>query len=273
MSLDENISLVVQAIGSELKNAYSAINANTQNIANLATAQGQFGKNTTLTLTASEQNLDFTVSIPTTNASILTIDDTNNRVSLLVNTSYNFRTDMVFNVNTNSPRIVTIRGKRFSDDALVYSRTVSIDQSNGTVKSVSTNTLLTLGQNGVPSSPFEMYFTIQCTDTGIELKEFNSVLASGSIGATGVGVLTASGVVDTSKHTTFINVSADAILTLPSAVTNTSVSTNIKRIDTTRKVVSLVTILGQTIDGNSSININPYQNINVVSDGTNWFIL
>lgn len=271
MSLDENISLVVQAIGSELKNAYSAINANTQNIANLATAQGQFGKNTTLTLTASEQNLDFTVSIPTTNASILTIDDTNNRVSLLVNTSYNFRTDMVFNVNTNSPRTVTIRGKRFSDDALVYSRTVSIDQSNGTVKSVSTNTLLTLGQNGVPSSPFEMYFTIQCTDTGIELKEFNSVLACGT-GNT-VGVLTASGVVDTSKYATFINVSADAILTLPSAVTNTSVSTNIKRIDTTRKVVSLVTILGQTIDGNSSININPYQNINVVSDGTNWFIL
>jgi len=277
MSLDEKISLVVQAIGSEFKNAYTAINSNSQAIANLATAQGQFGKTTPLVLSTLEQNLDFEVIVPTTDAAIFNFDDLNNRIDFLVDTSFNFKTDMNFGVNVNSERIVTIRGRNAVDNSEVYSRTVSINQGNNTSKSVSTNTLLILGKNGVPSSPFTIYFTIQCSGAGITLSDFDTLLTSGSGGLTNpidtIETLSTTRSIDVTKRVTFIDVTLDSTFTLPSAVNNIAAICNIKRVDYTSKRVVINTITNQTIDGNLYVELVPFQSINIVSNGTNWFII
>lgn len=160
----------------------SSISANSQAIANLSSAQGQFGTTTPLILTTSEQPLSFDVSIQSTDSAIMVLNDLNNSVSLNATTSFNFRTDMTFSVDTSQSRIVTIRGRRLSDNQLIYSRTVSINQQSNSIKSISSSTLVALGQNGVPESPFDIYFTIQCDGTDITMNEFNSIIASSGNG-------------------------------------------------------------------------------------------
>lgn len=167
-------------VESVLGTLQTSINANSQAIANLATAQGQFGSVSTQTVTTTEQNLDFNVIIPSTDSNVLALDDTLNRCFFGIDASFNFRTDMNFYINKNAPITVTIRGRNVVDNSLVYSRTVLIHQSTNTSKSVSTNTLLTIGKNGFPSSDLTIYFTIQADDTGIDITDFTSTLTSSS---------------------------------------------------------------------------------------------
>lgn len=167
-------------VESVLGTLQTSINANSQAIANLATAQGQFGSSTTQTITTNETPLDFDVIIPSTDTNVLNLDGTLNRCSFNIDASFNFRTDMEFYVNHNVPILVTIRGRNVLDNSLVYYRTVEIHQTSNTVKSVSTNTLLTIGKNGFPSSDLTIYFTIQATDSGIDITNFTSTLTSSS---------------------------------------------------------------------------------------------
>lgn len=167
-------------VESVLTTLTTQINANSQSIANLATAQGEFGSSTVQSITTTETNLDFDVLIPSTDTNVLNLDATNNQCYFGINASFNFRSDMTFNVDTPQPITVTIRGRNIVDNSLVYSRTVDIHQANGTTKSVSTNTLLTIGKNSFPNAPLMIYFTIQATDTGISIHEFNSILTSSS---------------------------------------------------------------------------------------------
>lgn len=167
-------------VESVLGTLQTSINANSQAIANLATAQGQFGSVSTQTVTTTEQNLDFNVIIPSTDSNVLALDGTLNRCFFGIDASFNFRTDMNFYINKNAPITVTIRGRNVVDNSLVYSRTVLIHQSTNTSKSVSTNTLLTIGKNGFPSSDLTIYFTIQADDTGIDITDFTSTLTSSS---------------------------------------------------------------------------------------------
>lgn len=157
-----------------------SINANSVAIANLATAQGQFGSSIVQEVTTTETTLDFSVTIPSTDTNVLNLDGTLNRCFFGINASFNFRTDMDFYVHHNNPVTVTIRGRNVADDSIVYSRSVDIHQGTNTVKSVSTNTLLTIGKNGFPNSDLTIYFTIQATDTGIDMQQFNSTLTSSS---------------------------------------------------------------------------------------------
>lgn len=251
------------------------INTNTQAIANLATAQGVFSNTTGLVLTATEQNLPFTVDVPSTDSNVMVIDDSSNHITFNITAAYNFKTDMNFAVNTPQARTVTIRGRRVSDGQLIYSRTIDILQANGTTKSVSTNTLLILGKNGVPSAPFDIYFTIQCSDTGISMIDFTSLLASSTSIYTqrGIDTLTASGTISSANSTVFINVSSNSVFTLADATEASGLEINIKRIDTTGSNVVIDTTGVQTIDGNGSVNILPLQNIRVISNGTNWYII
>lgn len=62
---------------------------------------------------------------------------------------------------------------------------------------------------------------------------------------------------------------ADAIVTMPTAVGNTTVYT-VKNIDTTAK--TLLTTSSQTIDGSTSISLLPYQSVDLISDGSNWWV-
>ena len=167
----------VESVLTELN---TSINANSQAIANLATAQGQFQTSTVQPITTTETILDFNVTIPSTDTNVLNLDGALNRCFFGINASFNFRTDMDFYINHNTPTTVTIRGRNVLDDSIVYERNVLIDQNMHTVKSVSTNTLLTIGKNGFPESDLTIYFTIQGTSNVIDMQGFNSTLTSSS---------------------------------------------------------------------------------------------
>ena len=160
----------------------SNIQANTQAIANLATAQGSFSNTATpvFSLTTSEQTVPFTVTAQSSDLSIYEFDDANDEIDIKVNAPFNFSTNMTFNHNTNAQRTITIRGRKVSDDSLVYSRQVTIEAPNGDSTNLNTATLLTIGQGSYPSAPFDMYLTMQADGTGIELNSFSSILSTGT---------------------------------------------------------------------------------------------
>jgi len=154
------------------------IDANQQNIANLATAQAEFGSSTPLVLTTSEQTLDWDTLVPSTDTDVMTLDDVTNNQLLKLNASFNYKTDMEFAIGTNQARLITVRGRKLSDDSLIYERSVTVDSNNGSTETIHTNKLLTVGKNGIPSQPLDIYFTIQCNGTGITLNNWSSNLAS-----------------------------------------------------------------------------------------------
>jgi len=70
--------------------------------------------------------------------------------------------------------------------------------------------------------------------------------------------------------------STNVTITLPSA-TNTSFSYmvyNVKKTDTSANTVTLATTSSQTIDGSSTYVIStPYMAIQIVCDGSNWWVI
>lgn len=66
----------------------------------------------------------------------------------------------------------------------------------------------------------------------------------------------------------------DAIVTLPEASYATGRVYNIKRIDATANIVTIVPAGSETIDGEASLRLwNQYDNYTIVSDGVNWHII
>ena len=65
------------------------------------------------------------------------------------------------------------------------------------------------------------------------------------------------------------------ILTLPTAVGNAGCLYSIKKIDSSANTVTIATNPNtQTIDGNTTIVLSAqYSSIDIVSDGSNWYIL
>lgn len=160
----------------------SAIAANTQAIANLATAQGSFSSSTdpVFAITTSEQNIPFTVTSQSSNTDIYEFDDINNEVDVKLNAPYNFSTNMNFLHNTNQERTLTIRGRKVSDNSLIYERQITIEAGNWEHTHLNTSTLLTIGQGSYPSAPFSMYFTVEADGVDITLENFSSILSTGT---------------------------------------------------------------------------------------------
>jgi len=183
---------------------------------------------------------------------------------------------MDFNVGTAQPREVTISGRRVSDNALIYSRVVYIDQSSNSIKSVSTNTLLTLGKNGVPSSPFDIYFTIKCNDHGITMNSFNTTIMSAGIVTTAgnaIGNITTSSVINMTNYVSLVTANSNLILSLPDAGLYISKNVRVKRIDTNATTVTVNCQNGQTIDNLATVNLTSYQALQFISNGVNWFLI
>lgn len=154
-----------------------------QAIANLATSQGEFvgtGSPSVLALTTTEQTLPFNVSIPSTNTSMFDFDDANNRVTFKVDASYNFRTSLSLLLGTDSTRIVTVTGRNYADNSIVYQRVVTVNGTTNDIIPIDSNQLLTVGKNGVPSAPLTIYFTFKVDATGITLRDLSSLLTSSS---------------------------------------------------------------------------------------------
>lgn len=276
MSLVDNISSVITAIGQQFVGVHNLINANTQAIANLATAQGSFGTVTPQIITTTESPLIFSVVTASTDSNIMTINDVNDSVSYLVNASYNFRTDMTFEVGTSQTRTITIRGRNLADGTLVYSRTITINQANNTTKTTSTNTLLTIGSNGYPEAPLTIYFTIQADGTGIAMSEFETIITSSNEVSTSSANIfatttkTSNYTATVSDYTIRVDCSANNVdIILPPAGT-TGLVLVIKRIDSSSFNCN---ILG-TIDGGANAQINKqYTSLQLQANGTSWDIL
>jgi len=173
-------TLTHEQIEDAITNVVTQANVNSQAISNLATAQAELGNTNSLVLTTTEQVLSFTSTVPSTDTSVMVIDDTLNRILFNINANFNFRTDMNFYFGTSQERVITVRGRNVADDTLVYERSITIEENNGDYDTYSSNKLLTVGRNSIPESPLEMYFTIQCSGTGITLYEWSSELASGT---------------------------------------------------------------------------------------------
>lgn len=68
--------------------------------------------------------------------------------------------------------------------------------------------------------------------------------------------------------------SASFAVTLPTATTTSAKTFTVKSISASNAVtVKTVSASGQTIDGNSSVSLSPFQSLTVVSNGSNFFIL
>ena len=85
--------------------------------------------------------------------------------------------------------------------------------------------------------------------------------------------ITTSSTTDMQKAVTFVNASTDITVTLITAVGNAGKIRHIKRIDTTSNTVTLAAQSGETIDGLASGTLESMDNITLISNGTNWFIL
>lgn len=157
-----------------------AIAANTQAIANLATAQWAFQNTNTpvFAITATEQTIPFTVSTQSTNIDIFEFNDNWNYISMKKDAPYNFSTNMEFAHTSNALITVTIRWRKVSDNTEVYSRQVQLQADNWDISNVTTSTLITLWSWWYPSSPFDMYFTVQSNVTWITLRRFSSILSA-----------------------------------------------------------------------------------------------
>lgn len=158
-------------------------NLQAQAIVNLATSQGEFagtGSPSVLVLTTTEQILPFDVTIPSTNTAMFDFDDTNNRVTFKVDASYNFRTSLSLLMLTDSSRTITVTGRNYADDSIVYQREVTVNGTNNDIIPVDSNQLLTVGKNGIPSAPLTIYFTFKVDSTGVTLRDLSSILTSSS---------------------------------------------------------------------------------------------
>lgn len=88
-----------------------------------------------------------------------------------------------------------------------------------------------------------------------------------------VGTLTATASIEAGNVVTLVDVSTDSTLTMPDAALYLGKITNLKRIDATGSRVTVDTTSSQTIDGNLTLVLTNYQSLQLVSNGTNWFIL
>jgi hypothetical protein len=148
---------------------------------------------------------------------------------------------------------------------------------NTTIITDSTNVILTASESTI-STVQPVSEVLNIINKEVELT-FTDVGVQGMKGARGesiqytVETLSTSGEVDVSKYVTFIDVTSDSTFTLPSATSNVAATCNIKRIDYTNKRAVISTLPGQAIDGNLYIELVPFQSINIVSNGANWFII
>jgi hypothetical protein len=93
--------------------------------------------------------------------------------------------------------------------------------------------------------------------------------------ATKITTITANTTLNNTYHIILANASSGAItITLPSAPNCTGRQYIIKKIDSSTNAVIIMPQSGQTIDGQSSINLTTQNDLRrIVSSGTNWYII
>lgn len=102
-----------------------------------------------------------------------------------------------------------------------------------------------------------------------------SELTGGSPGVLTVTTLTSNTTLSTSPNQILLadTTSGIFIITLPTAVGNSGVAYTIKKVNA-GNTLTVATTSSQTIDGTTTITMTvQYSSVDIVSDGSNWFIL
>ncbi len=86
--------------------------------------------------------------------------------------------------------------------------------------------------------------------------------------------ITSTSTADLSNHVNFIDAtSGDVTLTLPTAVANEGVVINCKRNDSSVNSVTIDTTSSQTIDADLTVTLSQWENLTLISNGSNWLII
>jgi len=253
--------------------------AQAQLISNLATSQGELiadGSPTVLVLTTTEQNLPFSVSIPSTNDNMFTFDDLNNQVDFLTNASFNFKTSIALLLGTSLTRTLTVTGRNVSDNSIVYTRNIDINGSSGDIVYIDSNQLLTVGKNGIPSSPLSIYFTFKASGTGLTLRQLTSQFTSSneydlSTEASGISVVPSGGIQSTNVELALhelddekLSLSGGTMTGAITAIRETRISIPASNID-----LALGNLFTKTISATTTLTISSV----LASGNANSFIL
>ena len=152
-------------------------------ISNLATASGRIGSESSpvfspipLVLT----DMPFQVLTDSTDTNVIEFDAVANTITLKINASFNFLSNVTFTSATSAERTITFALIDTSDDSVVTTEVGTFDFSSGVTTVVPFNTLLTLGKNGMPSAPLTIKVQALASGTGYTLNNFSSILASSS---------------------------------------------------------------------------------------------
>lgn len=86
--------------------------------------------------------------------------------------------------------------------------------------------------------------------------------------------ITVSSTLDPKNYITYVDASiGDITVTLPTAISNQGKPCNIKRIDNSTNTVTVAAQVGQTIDGLTTGSLDYLDNLTIISNNANWFIL
>jgi hypothetical protein len=161
------------------------IASNAEAIANLATAQGSIENDTTPAITAiptvTPVTLTFDEVTPSTDTNIFEFDAVNDEIDFKQDASFNFSSTVNFtNVSAASLATISFDFVDVSGPTILGTQTVELNIAIGSSTSVSLNTLLTVGKNGIPSSPLSIRLEASSDLAGYKLDSFTSILASSS---------------------------------------------------------------------------------------------
>lgn len=152
-------------------------------ISNLATASGRIGSESSpvfspipLVLT----DMPFQVLTDSTDTNVIEFDAVANTITLKINASFNFLSNVTFTSATSAERTITFALIDTSDDSVVTTEVGTFDFSLGVTTVVPFNTLLTLGKNGMPEAPLTIKVQAIASGSGYILNNFSSILASSS---------------------------------------------------------------------------------------------
>lgn len=164
----------------ELVTVDTKIDTLTASVANLATAQAAIQSSGTMTLTTTPTQLPFTVITPSTDSTVMTLDDVGNTFTFLHNASFNWVSNLVLSSSTGLARTITFRLVNTANNAILTTQSVTLEIQSGRTITLPVNTLLTVGRNGVPVAPLTVRVEAFADTSGYAIDSFSSTLASGS---------------------------------------------------------------------------------------------
>jgi len=152
-------------------------------IANLATASGKIASESSPVfqpIPLVNTDMPFTVVTDSTDTGVFEFDNVNNTITLKIDASFNFLSNVSITSSTNQSRDITFSLINTFNDTVVTTEGGTFDFASGVSTVVPFNTLLTLGKNGMPSAPLTIKIQAMASGTGYTLDSFSSILASSS---------------------------------------------------------------------------------------------